>query len=97
MTAKKNIKKKKKTEENATLEESKKGTEDIGFRGVVENPYKNTKINGVQGFIKGLGYGFFGALLTPLAEIFTFNNNTNRGMKNTAIKIRRRENKSESI
>ena len=86
MRTKKSVKKKKKTEENAN-EEQKKATEDIGFQGVIENPYKNTKINGVQGFIKGLGSGFFGAILTPLAEMFTFNTNANRGMKNTAIKF----------
>ena len=86
MTTKKSVRKKKKTEENAN-EEQKKATEDIGFQGVIENPYKNTKINGVQGFIKGLGSGFFGAILTPLAEMFTFNTNANRGMKNTAIKF----------
>ena len=66
-----------------------KGAEEInkGFQGVIENPYKNAKINGVQGFIKGLGSGFLETILTPLSSMLTFSKNNSTWMKNTAIKF----------
>ena len=96
MSTTKKGKGKKKKEENkeemSGVTEStvmKKGAEEInqGFQGVIENPYKNAKINGVQGFIKGLGTGFLGRILTPLSSMLTFGNSVSAGMKNTAIKF----------
>ena len=57
-----------------------------GLTGIFENPYKNARIDGVKGFISGLGTGVLGALISPFTS--TTPQAVAAGMKNTTIKYK---------
>lgn len=54
-----------------------------GLAGIVMNPYRRGRTDGVVGFFKGLGTGLLGAFLSPVAAVLTIGNNIVVGSKNT--------------
>jgi vacuolar protein sorting-associated protein 13A/C len=52
--------------------------------GVVKQPVKGTKKEGVLGFFKGVGKGMAGLVMKPLSGTMDLVSNTSEGIKNTA-------------
>jgi len=69
-----------------TYEGVKGGVGEIvkGFTGIITNPYKSVKKEGVKGLFKGVGLGLFGAIISPFTAVFKVSNSLAVGLKNTA-------------
>ena len=54
-----------------------------GLKGVVMHPIKGAKKNGAKGFFKGLGKGFIGLIVSPIAALLKILHSVSIGTKNT--------------